>query len=303
MRHIKRWRQHSGTIIDTVNAFDVIECDTCGFRHIVPIPSSDEIEQVYREDYYTVEKPRYLAEHHEDLEWWNAVYDERYDLLETWLPLPRRRLLDVGSGPGFFLLRGKQRGWETVGIEPSTQAARHSRDLGLEIIQGFLDSTICETVGLFDVVHMHEVLEHLPDPRHILRLTHRLLKPGGIVCIIVPNDYNSLQQVVRSQLHVVPWWIAPPHHINYFSHRSLQRLLESTGFQVVYTSSTFPIELFLLMGCNYIGNPVIGREVHARRKAMELHLVRAGYLALKKKIYEVFAQEGIGREVVVYAQV
>jgi len=51
------------------------------------------------------------------------------------LPSGSRRILDVGSGPGYFLLHGKNRGWQTLGIEPSKQAAEHGRKLGLESLK------------------------------------------------------------------------------------------------------------------------------------------------------------------------
>lgn len=138
MAETGQWQNHQGFLLDSVNGFDVIECEACRFKHIVPIPTQAELEAVYRQEYYSVEKPLYLEPHREDLDWWNLVYSERYDTFEEFLPPDRRRILDVGSGPGFFLLHGQQWGWQTVGIEPSEQAAAHSRKLGLEIVEDFL---------------------------------------------------------------------------------------------------------------------------------------------------------------------
>jgi len=39
---IRKWNSHKGIILDTIEEFDVLECQTCGFRHIVPIPSQEE---------------------------------------------------------------------------------------------------------------------------------------------------------------------------------------------------------------------------------------------------------------------
>ena len=105
MESSRQWQQHSGLVLDRVNEFDVIECLSCGYKHVVPIPTQEELEQVYREDYYSHEKPLYLDEHLEDLDWWNLVYDDRYDYLESQLPGESRSLLDIGSVPVYFLLR------------------------------------------------------------------------------------------------------------------------------------------------------------------------------------------------------
>ncbi len=302
MNFSKQWQHHKGSVLDSCDGFHVMECEPCGFKHIIPIPTTEELDHLYRQDYYSNEKPLYLKEHQEDLEWWNLVYDERYDHLENFLPGERRRLLDVGAGPGYFLLRGKARGWETVGIEPSVQAAEHSRKLGLHITEGFLSDALVESLGKFDVVHMHEVLEHIPDPAHLVSLVHRLLSPGGVLCAIVPNDYSPLQRVLRDHLNYSPWWVSPPHHINYFDHHSLHRLLEGRGFDILHKSATFPVELFLFMGCNYVGNNSVGRMVHRQRKHMELNLAKAGCGEMKRKAYEALAFQGMGREAVVYAR-
>lgn len=303
MTETKEWRNHKGNILDSVKGFDVIECESCGFKHIIPIPSPEELEEVYRQEYYSTEKPLYLERHREDLDWWNLVYSERYDTFEEFLPLSRRRILDVGSGPGFFLLHGKERGWHTLGMEPSAQAAAHSRELGIEIIEDFLTDRTAQQLGKFDVIHMSEMLEHIPDPRGILQIVRELLILGGLICVVVPNDYNPFQYALTTACGYDPWWVAPPHHINYFSFDSLNSLLTKSGFKVVLREATFPIDMFLLMGDNYVGNDKIGRQCHAKRKRFEHNLAAAGHGEIKREFYRDLARIGIGREVVIVGRI
>ena len=295
------WQGHAGVALDTVNGFTVIDCDECRFRHIVPIPTPAELTHVYGHEYYSIEKPLYIERQLEDLEWWNLVYRERYEQFERLLGDRRRRLLDVGSGPGFFLLHGQQRGWSVRGLEPSSQAAAHSRGLGLEITETFLSEATAAALGRYDVVHMNEVLEHIPDPRGLLRVVGGLLEPGGLVALMVPNDYNPFQAALRRACGFKPWWVAPPHHINYFDVESIQRLL-GEQFEVVSVDTSFPIDLFLLMGDNYVGNDELGRTCHAKRKMFELNLARAGMNQLKQELYRALAGLDLGRDVVVVAR-
>lgn len=298
----KKWKEHAGTVLDSVKGFDVIECEPCGFSHIVPIPGIEELDEVYRKEYYSTEKPLYLERYREDLDWWNLTYNERYDKFEEVLAPARRRILDVGSGPGYFLLQGKKRGWETVGIEPSKQAARHSKDLGLNIVEEFLSEDTAEGLGKFDVVHMSAVLEHIPDPGWMIELCKNLLNPGALICIVVPNDYNPFQLALRKACAFDRWWVAPPHHINYFSHDSLSQLLVKNGFEIVDHTTTFPMELFLLMGDNYVGNDQLGRHCHSKRKAFELNLEKADNSKLKHEMYKALTSLGAGREVQIIAK-
>lgn len=292
------WKTHSGPVLDRVRDLDVVACASCGFRHIVPIPTKEEIMSLYRDEYYTTEKPLYLERFLEDLDWWNLVYRSRYELFEGLLPSARRSILDIGSGLGFFLLHGKERGWNGVGVEPAKTAAAHARSLGLKVHEGLFDGLPARALGTFDVVNLATVLEHIADPATLLREARSLLSPGGLVCVVVPNDYNPLQLALREVDGYEPWWVAPPHHINYFDFATLRGLFDRVGLDVVHSEGTFPMELFLLMGENYVGNDARGRQCHGRRKRFETCLAKAGKLEVLRGIYGKLAELGLGREVV-----
>jgi SAM-dependent methyltransferase len=230
------------------------------------------------------------------------VYDARYETLEKLLGKPGR-ILDVGSGPGLFLARGRERGWQVSGVEPSREAAAYSRDsLGLEILEAFLDDSTAPGLGKFDALNLSLVLEHLPDPAGMLRLVHDMLVPGGMLCLVVPNDFNPFQRVASGQLGIAPWWVAPPHHLNYFQRSSLQRLLSKSGFEVLHHENTFPIDLFLLMGDNYVGDDALGRDCHRRRMTFEINLRRSGRQDLLEQLYVRLAELDLGRELVFFAR-
>src|SRR3989344_5476053 len=110
--------QHSGVTLDTEDGVDVLDCRECGFTHVMPLPSAEEMKKFYEKEFYDIQEPGYFdyfdrAE--SDMEWWMATYNHYYELLEA--RTAGRRLLDLGSGPGYFLDAGKQRGWDVVGFE------------------------------------------------------------------------------------------------------------------------------------------------------------------------------------------
>ena len=136
----------------------------------------------------------------------------------------------------------------------------------------------------------------------MVSISHDLLNPGGLLCVVVPNDYNPFQHALRTACGYEPWWLAPPHHINYFNFESLSRLLINNGFEIILREATFPIDMFLLMGDNYIGNDALGRQCHGKRKEFERNLSKAGMSEIKRELYKKFAEIGIGREVQVFGR-
>lgn len=291
------WNTHSGELIESKNGYDLIECSKCKFKHIVPIPDKIILEKFYKEHFYDIQKPDYFEKQKEDLDWWNLVYSERYHRFEKFLQSGGRQLLDIGCGPGFFIKFGKELGWDVLGIEPSPKIANQAKSLNLKIMNIDFNEDTTSEIGLFDVIHMQGVMEHLPDPKKTVELCFKLLKPGGIFCTVVANDYNPLQHILRKNFNYPSWWFVPPEHINYFSISSIRHIAVTSGFQELNITTTFPIEFFLLMGDNYVGNDSLGRLCHTKRKNFEFAFEKSGMGNLKKQIYETFSNLDLGRDI------
>lgn len=297
----KCWIDHSGIVLDTINGFDVIHCESCGFKHIIPIPSEDELKRIYKHEYHVKDKPLMLQHQLEDADWHEATNKARLKTIEKKLGRTGT-LLDIGSGNGFFLKQAEECGWQAKGIEPSDKAVEYCDSIGLDIIHGVFDQKCADSIGTFDVIHLWEVLEHLPDPAAMLALCRQALNPGGLIIIGVPKDYNKLQKIITENMDEKPWWLAPPHHINFFNRSSLERLLRRFNFEPLHYEISFPMELFLLMGKNYLHDPELGRECHAMRKELELNLTRTGNRDVLDKLYNSFAEAGFGRHAVLIAK-
>jgi len=287
---------HSGADLSRKNGFRVIDCQRCGFAHTIPIPDSKQLKDFYSKRYYQNTKPDYANQHAKDKDWWDLVYRERYDRFEQYL-CRKGSILDIGSGPGFFLSTGASLGWEVTGIEPSETASDYSRQLGVKCITSSFDPDSIKTLGCFDVIQINQAIEHIPDPKLIIELCKSLLASDGLICIVAANDFNPLQKIARN-MHTLPdWWVVPPEHLNYFTMESLSALLLGCGFELVNRTATFPIDLFLLMGDNYVEDETIGKKCHERRKRMELAFESHGGRQLKRKFYEGLASIGLGREI------
>ena len=307
-------QNHYGKILKKKNNYKIIDCGTCKFIHILPLPSEKKMINLYKKKYYTKIKPQYIKKYEREIDYWNLLFDEKLDYLETKIKRKTRSILDVGSGSGFFLKRAKERGWTVNGIEPNKIASNYSKKIGIPVINDFFQNIDIKNMKKYDAVNLFEVLEHVHNPSELLKKCHRLLKSGGIVAIEVPNDYNPLQKIVQKSLKKEEYWLtvltkshnynwaSKIDHVNYFNFFSLKRLLTKLRFKVIYQQSTFPLELFLLMGDDYLKSEKIGKKIHQKRINLEMNLMIDENSGIKKEIYEKFAEIGIGRTAIIYAK-
>ncbi|MBY0400496.1 class I SAM-dependent methyltransferase [Myxococcota bacterium] len=278
-----------------------------GYWQVWPRPTVESQRALYGEKFYAEDKATYLDDVTRDRPYWDAIWSIRRGMLEAALPkraADQPQILDVGCSGGFLLDHFEQHGWRGFGIEPSRQAARHARErFGLEVFcGGLLDFDLdadrefrAEGGALFDAIHCAQVLEHVLDPDACVARMAELLTSGGVVFVEVPNDFNVLQETARAKLGKAAWWVAPDHHLNYFDAASLSALLARHGLEEVDRVASFPIEMFLLMGEDYVGRPEVGRVCHDRRMAFERALIEAGRIEELAELYRALARAEIGR--------
>lgn len=288
--------RHHGPVLATVDGHDVIECASCGFRHIDPLLSEEDLRKFYDGEFYEKERPDYFSRAESDKDWWMLRYGHYFELLES--HAPGRRLLDIGSGPGFFLEAGQRRGWDVLGFEPSKRAADYTAARGIAMVNDFFTPGKVADHGKFDVVSLNLVLEHLSDPIALVQGARRMLNPGGILFVTSPNDFNPLQMLLWKKMDLRPWWVVPKHHLNYFDLASVSRLFRGQGLEPVHLETSYPLESFILAGRNYVGDDCVGRSCHAERKAFETALFTHDPARLRA-LAAGWAAQGIGREFVI----
>jgi len=285
---------HHGAVIATEGGH-VIDCAGCGYAHVDPLPGQSDLDALYTNAFYESDKPDYLAKTESERNYWRSVYFDRLNRIERLRD--RGRILDVGCSGGWFLECAVEHGWDALGIEPAPLAVEFARNKGLQVLESTYDRAPAD-IGRFDAIHAALVLEHLLDAGGFVRWAYRHLERGGLLCVETPNDFNRLQAVLHSN-GFPQYWVAPDHHVNYFTFDSLEGLLESEGFDIVARSAQFPMELFLLLGYDYVADPGIGPMCHTRRMEFESAL-RINDPDLLSGLYDALAALAIGREAVVY---
>jgi len=169
------------------------------------------------------------------------------------------RLLDMGSGLGFFLaLMCRYSNWESYGSEISPAAVRYAREkLGLANVECTRLEDSKWPQGSFDIVTIWDVLDHVLYPDPFLGRCHSLLKEGGLCFIRVPNIAMHLP---RARMKKLLWGMRPnmmylqardhPHH---YSASAVRRVLERNGFVEIQFLHLRPVDSMA-----HPGNPLGG---------------------------------------------
>lgn len=140
----------------------------------------------------------------------------------------RGRLLDVGTAAGAFLKAARDVGWDVTGIEPNAWLAEWGRTrYGVAIHVGSIDE-VPLPAAQFDVVTLWDVIEHTPDPLHVLRRAHGLLVPGGLLVVNYPDIGSWIARLMGRR-----WPFLSSVHLYYFTRRTIRAILDRAGFDTV----------------------------------------------------------------------
>lgn len=163
------------------------------------------------------------------------------DLLQTFIP-PTAKILDVGCGYGRKIgLWAKHQDYDYLGVDISDNAVREAQSHGLNV------QTIDDATSLpfaddsFDAVTCSEVLEHLFQPEIATAEMFRVLKPGGVLIVTVPNVVHWARRIefalmgrwnpIGDHLSVEQPWRDP--HLRFFTLPVLRRMIERSGLEII----------------------------------------------------------------------
>lgn len=234
-------------------SFDLYSCHQCGFIFTQDFPSEAEIGKYY-------ETPDYISHTNTRKGLMNAIYHiMRSYMLQRKARLVVKeahrktgRLLDIGTGTGYFPYTMGNKGWEVEAIEKSPQARAFALEhFDLKVKEEHALSTF--EPGSFDVITLWHVMEHL-EPLHTVwdRLNELLTEKGRLI-VAVPNAASFDAHYYQHE------WAAydVPRHLWHFTPSTMQQLATRHGF-IMTARYPMPLDAFYISilsekqrGCSY----------------------------------------------------
>lgn len=159
-----------------------------------------------------------------------TIARHRINTIRSFTPLQGKMALEAGCGYGHFLKMLQEEGATVSGYEPSAAGGEFAeRYFGLSSVKSsmFNPDDAYEHAG-YDLIAAFHMLEHTQQPKDFIDVWSRMLRPGGLLVIAVPNLYH-----LQRDLHEL-YFIARGWHRHSFAPGILRGLVEKAGLRVVH---------------------------------------------------------------------
>jgi len=226
---------------DRVTGWVRVRCPRCSMITVHPMPTSRAIRMIYdndgREDLgllrgyrkalldvlnTTAEDCRRLPPYKDVTEWdVNFKWHNFEQSIEG-----EKRYLDVGCSAGRMVAMFRRCGWVAEGIDMDPQAIAFAQSHGVNVRLGSPD-TVALPRSHYHLITLIDVIEHVPDPQSVVRTIRELLSPGGLFYVKTPAADSLPHRFLGDR------WLDAPEHLQFFSRRTLLRLLRDVGFDIV----------------------------------------------------------------------
>jgi SAM-dependent methyltransferase len=183
---------------------------------------------------------------------WRFGQDRRLGLVARYVPLHGKAILDVGCGIGTYVRKFRQFSDDVHGVDVEAERVAKASET-LPKIQVAPGEKLPYPDGRFDVVFLHEVIEHVDDDRRTIAEALRVLKPGGRVVIFAPNRLYFFEthgvylgrRFVFGNIPLVNWLpnplrnaLAP--HVRAYTHRGIEALFDGQPAQIAVHGYVYP---------------------------------------------------------------
>jgi len=123
---------------------------------------------------------------------WRAGQERRLEMIRAHVALEGARILDVGCGLGMYVHRLRAFSDDVHGVDVDAERVAAASQ-SLPNIRQAPAEALPYGADTFDLVLLHEVLEHVDDDAAALSEAHRVTRPGGHVVVFVPNRWYPFE--------------------------------------------------------------------------------------------------------------
>ena len=218
--------------------FTIFECQDCSFHFTQNVPDPEHIAPYYDFQEYISHSDTQSSLtdklYHSVREY---MLSRKFRLIKKYHHGNHQRILDYGSGTGYFLNKMASKGWEVSGVEIDDDARELSiKNFKVTVQAPHQFSASSET---YDVITLWHVLEHLYDFKEKIQDFHDWLRPGGLLVLALPNHLSLDAKILGKD------WAAydVPRHLWHFNPAIIKQMAKKYNFKFI-GSHNMPMDAF-----------------------------------------------------------
>ncbi len=209
----------------------LLECNNCGFVTANMEVDPEILKQTYTENYFKGEE---YVDYIRDKAILQTNFKKRIQYIYKKIGKSNiTNSLEIGCAYGFFaeVITKEIHKIKYVGYDVVPEAIMHGKNnLSQHLICGdYLEAKVEDKLS---DVFMWDVIEHLPNPEKFIEKASAELEIGGRIYITTGDIERIIPRFQKAKWRM----IHPPSHLQYFSKRTLSKLVEKYGFRVVDVS-------------------------------------------------------------------
>jgi SAM-dependent methyltransferase len=217
----------------TGEEYILAECKSCGLKFLPAPPDENKIAAYYKKDYFTNRTERGYDNYFSrtlknEIERVFKLNLADLDFFNFERKLNKPKSLDIGCAAGYFVNYLKDRGWASEGVDISEDCVNFAVKCGLNVYRN--DYLRLDFNLKFNLITMWASIEHLHRPELFLKKIHEDLADEGRLFISTcrADGFNFMK-------FFGPKWrfYNFPEHIFFFSHRTIKKILEKSGFRIL----------------------------------------------------------------------
>jgi SAM-dependent methyltransferase len=230
--------------------FNIFECKDCTLRFTQDRPSEEEIGAFYdSKNYASHDSEKKINPFLLVYRWARSfMLSQKFELIRQFKP-ELKRILDYGTGEGYFVEFLQKQGKEAIGIEPSSEARTNFKKRTGQELKGSLKDL--KPQDYFQVITLWHVLEHIHQLHPTIETLVNHLESKGILVIAIPNQNSHDAETFG------PDWAAwdVPRHLYHWNSTSLDALMKTYKLNRVYTGQLPLDPIYIgLISARYQGN-------------------------------------------------
>jgi SAM-dependent methyltransferase len=215
--------------------YKIVQCQNCLYYFVSPEIdlSQEQWSSLYSDNYF---------ENANKTSWQIKVHKKerkkRLLAIQSKLEIGKGNFLEFGCGEGYVLSEAHNVGFKPFGVDIADNLNLTNKSFN------FFKGSIFEANipdDYFSAIYLDQVLEHVLNPFEIIVELRRILAPGGVLMILVPNEDSTISKFSnicykimlskKRRPKIKPF--EPPYHVGGFNPHSLETILMKSGFSKI----------------------------------------------------------------------